>query len=422
MKNKHTSYIIPVFLLVAFYNTAFSQVAKVLPKKKLIDFGWNSPFTFELRKNLKKYEKAPFDGVGIKLPTGVGGGNIFMVKDLQALNADSMSIEKKLMEDMQQSNVLTNNFVVIYGASQMDWFSDEDWQVAEKQLRYAAQAAVAMHCKGLLWDAEPYKPGKNPWKYIEQQSAVTISYQQYYEQVKKRGSQFIKILQQEFPGLVLLSLREFSDFQQGSPFSEPMLPVIDINETETKLKIAWWGLHLPFTLGILEAIENSTTFIDANEEAYYYTSAKEFYAVRNTIKNEGRALVPAALQQKFAANYSIGHAISADYVCGNWANVITFPFRLSGQAKMLTAKQQAMWFEHNAYYSLKTADEYAWLYTEPANWWTGKNIPKGFEDALISAKNKVANNQPLGFTVEDMLRQAQIKAEKFQPEKKAKVN
>ena len=406
------------FLYLLTSSPCLAQIVHLLPQKKLIDFGWNSPFTYQLRKDLKKYEKAPFDGVGIKLPKGVGGGNIFMVKDLLALNEDSLNIEKKLMEGMQPSNVLTHNFVVIYGGSQMDWFSDEDWQIAEKQLRYAAQAAVALHCKGLLWDAEPYKPGKNPWKYIEQQSAATISYQQYYEQVKKRGSQFIKILQEEFPGLVLLSLREFSDFQQGSPFSEPMLPVKDINETETKLKTAWWGLHLPFTLGILEAIENSTTFIDANEEAYYYTSAKEFYAVRNTIKNEGRALVPAALQQKFAANYSIGHAISADYVCGNWANVITFPFRLSGQAKMLTPKQQAMWFEHNAYYALKTADEYAWLYTEPANWWTGENIPKGFEAALIRAKNKVANNQPLGFTVEDMLRKAQVKAEKFQPEKK----
>jgi hypothetical protein len=420
MKKKNIICLTVLGLIFLCSLQSHSQIINKLPQKKLIDFGWNSPFTFELRKSLKKYEKAPFDGVGIKLPTGVGGGNIFMVKDLRALQEDSLNIEKKLMEGMQPSAILTHNFVVIYGGSQMNWFSDEDWQVAEKELRYAAQAAIAMHCKGLLWDAEPYKPGKNPWKYIEQQSTDKLSYQDYYNQVRKRGGQFIKILQEEFPGLVLLSLREFSDFQQGSPFSEPMLPVMDINATETKLKTAWWGLHLPFTLGILEAIENNTTFIDANEEAYYYTSAKEFYAVRNTIKNEGRALVPAALQQKFAANYSLGHAISADYVCGNWANVITFPFRLSGQAKMLTPKQQAMWFEHNAYYSLKTADEYAWLYTEPANWWTGKNIPKGFEEALIRAKNKVANNQPLGFTVEDMLQQAQAKAEKFQPEKKVK--
>ena len=184
------------------------------------------------------------------------------------------------------------------------------------------------------------------------------------------------------------------------------------------LKTAWWGLHLPFTIGILDAIDDNTTFIDANEEAYYYTSALEFYQVRNILKDDARALIPPALHQKFAAKYSIGHAISADYVCGNWANVITFPFRLSGQAKMLTIQQQALWFEHNAYYALETSDQYAWLYTEKHNWWTGANIPKGFEEALIRAKNKVTNGLPLGFNVEDMLKTAQIKAEKFQPEKK----
>ena len=192
----------------------------------------------------------------------------------------------------------------------------------------------------------------------------------------------------------------------------------NVKETETKLATSWWGLHLPFTIGIMDAIKDDVTFIDANEEAYYYTSASEFFQVRNTLKNDGRALVPPALHQKYASKYSIGHAISADYVCGNWANVITFPFRLSGQGKMLTPQQQALWFEHNAYYSLSTSDEYAWLYTEKSNWWTGDNVPKGFADALLRAKKKVANGEPLGFNVEDMLKTAQIKAEKFQPEKK----
>lgn len=417
--NKINSIYLPVFFLCLLSSVqSLAQVVNLQPKKKLIDFGWNSPFTYDLRNNLKKYESGPFDGVGIKLPKNVGGGNIFMVKDLQGISVDSMELERKLITGMRTSEVLTDNFIVIYGGSQLNWFSDEDWQIADKQIRYAAQLAKALHCKGLLWDAEPYKPGKNPWKYDEQQNTNKVSYQDYYSQVRKRGAQFINALQEEFPGLVLLSLREFSDFQQGSPFSNPMIPLTNVKETETKLATSWWGLHLPFTIGIMDAIKDDVTFIDANEEAYYYTSASEFFQVRNTLKNDGRALVPPALHQKYASKYSIGHAISADYVCGNWANVITFPFRLSGQGKMLTPQQQALWFEHNAYYSLSTSDEYAWLYTEKSNWWTGDNVPKGFADALLRAKKKVANGEPLGFNVEDMLKTAQIKAEKFQPEKK----
>ena len=32
---------------------------------------------------------------------------------------------------------------------------------------------------------------------------------------------------------------------------------------------------------------------------------------------------------------------------GNWVKAIFFPYKLKGQALMLTPKQRAMWFEHN---------------------------------------------------------------------------
>ena len=402
-----------LLFLLSFQN--FGQTINHRPAKKLIDFGWNSPFAKEWRMNQKKFENGPFDGITIKLAPGVGGGNIFMVNDLRKVSEDSLKIEKTKNSATPASKVLTDNFVSIYGGSQLDWFSDDDWKVTEKQIRFAAQQAKALHCVGLLWDPEPYKPGKNPWKYVEQQNAKNVSYQDYYNQVRKRGAQFIKILQEEFPGLTILSLREFSDFQKGSPFSEPMLPINNISETEKMLETAWWGLHLPFTIGILDAISPETKFIDCNEDAYYYTSAFEFYQIRNTLKNEGRALVPAELQQKFEAKYSLGNAISQDYVTGNWAEAITFPYRLKGQAKMLTTKEQAMWFEHNAYYAMLTSDEYTWLYTEIANWWTGKNVPEGFAEALVRAKKKITTGEPLGFSVEKMLKSAQEKAEKAQP-------
>lgn len=95
---KINSICLPVFFLCLLtFVQSFAQVVNLQPKKKLIDFGWNSPVTYELRSNLKKYENGPFDGVGIKLPKGVGGGNIFMVKDLQAISVDSMELERKLI-------------------------------------------------------------------------------------------------------------------------------------------------------------------------------------------------------------------------------------------------------------------------------------------------------------------------------------
>ncbi len=416
MNSKHNLYLFIVFFI--FSIRLNGQISQIQTPKKLLDFGWNSPYTYELRSNLKKYEIGVFDGVGIKIPTYAGAGNIFMIKDLMKIQADSMALELEEARHTPHSKILTDNFLVIFGASQMDWFSDADWEIAEKQIRFAGKLAKALQCKGVLWDAEPYKPGKNPWKYPEQALASTYTYEQYAVQVRKRGTQFINALQDEFPDLIVYSLREFSDFQQGSPFSEPLLPVIDITKSNNQLKEMWWGLHLPFTLGIIEGIKGKATLVDANEEAYYYTSSQEFFETATILKSDALALVPSDLQLKFATHYKIGNAISADYTSGNWANVISFPYRLSGQAKSLSAQQQARWFEHNAFYALRTSDEYAWLYTESYNWWTGKNVPKGFETALLQAKKKVNGNLPLGFKVEEMLRQARIKAEKIQPEKK----
>ena len=411
-----------IVLLAVLLSSPFQVVAQLVSqvtKKKLIYFGWHSPNTADLRDNLKKYENASFDGVGIIPAKEVGGGNIFMVETGKNISNEVWEHEKKVVSSIGQSSVLTDNFLVLYGASQLNWFSDEDWAVVDKNLRHYAQLAKALKCKGVMLDPEPYKPGKNPWKYDEQEGNKQYSFPQFYNQVRKRGSQFVKTLQEEFPGLVIFSLREFSDFQKGSPFSAGILPVTDIKKAESELANAWWGLHVPFAIGILDSIEPNVRFIDTNEEAYYYTSTIEYFQFRNIIKDDARAFVPKELQHKFALNYEIGHAIAAEYIAGNWAGLLSgFPFRLSGQAKMLTALEKAQWFEHNCYYSLKTSDEYSWLYTEQINWWTGDNMPEGFATALIRAKKKATNSEPLGFAVEEMLKVAQDDAEKSQPKNK----
>jgi hypothetical protein len=54
-------------------------------------------------------------------------------------------------------------------------------------------------------------------------------------------------------------------------------------------------------------------------------------------------------------------------------------------------------FEYNVYHSLDSVDEYVWCYSEHMDWWTN-NIPEGAVEAIVSAKNKIAKGQPLGFS------------------------
>ena len=400
-------------ILGGIVSLSSAQVIYNPPEKKIMEFSWASPDTREYSQNTKLYDSGPFDGISVKLTKEVGGGNIFMVENWAAVSEEIKEQEYERIKAIKAKSTLEHNFLVLYGASQMDWFSDEDWNQVEKYLRFAANLAKIGNLKGILWDPEPYKPGKNPWRMSEQPDRSDRTYYDYYLQVRKRGAQFIKIIQDEFPGLTILSLRELSDYQTASPFSQASLPLIDKKQSMTTLEGAWWALHLPFTLGILDTIDDEVVFIDGNEEAYYYTSALEYYKVRNEIFNDTRALIPAGLHKKFKANYYLGHAVSIDYIAGNWAGLLNaFPYRLSGQGKMLTPEQRAMWFEHNVYYALSTSDEYIWLYTENANWWTGDNIPEGFAEALERARSKVDKVEPLGFEVEEMLEKAREEAAK----------
>jgi|WetSurMetagenome_2_1015567.scaffolds.fasta_scaffold15696_2 hypothetical protein len=402
-----------LILFVVSFNSLTSQIIYQPPEKKLIDFSQHSPYIKYYKEHIRDYEKGPFDGITMKLSSETGGGNIFMVDNWTKVTAAGKDSERKLAETVETSSVLTDNFLVLFGASQMDWFSDSDWAKAEDYIRYAARIAKTAHCKGILWDAEPYRPGKNPWKYDEQELNNQHSFSEYYNQVRKRGAQFIKALQEEYPGLVVFSLRELSDWQKGSPFSTPLLPVMDKESTFNELKNAWWGLHVPFYVGILDAIEPNVTFIDGNEEAYYYTSPLEYYEVRSTLIDDAKALIPPELWSRHTSSFRLGHAIAPEYITGNWLGMKPFSYRLTGQGVMMTPEDKAKWLEHNTYYALRTSDRYAWTWAEDIDWWTGNNLPSGFIEALFSAKKKIYAVQPLGFEIDDMIKVAQGKAVEF---------
>lgn len=406
-----------LLICMANISRSYSQVYDT-PQKKLIDFGWNSPNIADYKANMKFYENGPFDGVTLKLSKEVCSGNVFMINDWTQTGTEAKEAEKKIILSLEKSKILTDNFIAIYGASQMDWFSDKDWAIAEDQIRYAARLARSANCKGVVWDPEPYKPGKNPWRYKEQEKSSQYSFEKYYDQVRKRGALFVKALQEEFPGIVILSLRELSDWQKGSPFSGGLLPVTNRENTVKELEDAWWGLHPAFYAGMLDAIQPGTELIDANEEAYYYTSALEYYMIRTTLEDDAKALIPPELWSKHSSFFRIGHAISADYICGNWLGMSPFPYRLTAQGLMMTPADRARWFEHDAYYALRSSDRYAWLYTEDMNWWKNEKVPEGFREALLRAKSKVNTGQPLGFEIDQIIQTAQDKAEKEYKNKK----
>ena len=400
----HATLLIRVFLLVWFsavFSTVSAQTIHETPAKKFVEFGWHSPYLSQYVAQPKKYETELFDGISLKIAEDVTGGYVFRVRDWEKVSAKRQAQELAIAKRIGQIESKDERFLVLYGASQMDWFSDDDWAVVENQIEFAVSVAKASGCIGILWDPEPY--GSNPWKYGDQPGKSEHSFEEYEAVVRRRGAQFMRAIQSRWPEAILFSLRELSDFQSGSPFSAGLFPLPEKKEATSILRNGYWSLHIPFIVGMFEAIENPARVIDGNEDAYYYTSAQEYDRIRTTLQVDALVVIPPELRLKYRSHFEIGQAVASNYVSGDYRDL--FKNGASAFTADLKDDQRLKWMEHNVYHALRTSDEYAWFYSEDKNYFTGKGVPAGFPKAIMSAKQKIKAHQPLGFEVNGFLDQ-----------------
>ena len=93
-------------------------------------------------------------------------------------------------------------------------------------------------------------------------------------------------------------------------------------------------------------------------------------------------------------------AVYADHALALWRSEDDYPPRHASPAERL------LWLEHNVYHALRSADRYAWLYGEDLDWWRDR-LPGGAEDAVRSAREKVAKGLPLGFDLGEIVARAE---------------
>jgi hypothetical protein len=51
-------------------------------------------------------------------------------------------------------------------------------------------------------------------------------------------------------------------------------------------------------------------------------------------------------------------------------------------------------------------NEYLWCYSERMNWWKNET-PPGLEQAIVNARRKIADHQPLGFEIDPLIAAAE---------------
>lgn len=354
-------------------------------EKKLVEYGWDSPTPDYIRANIREMEKRPFDGVVFRLK---GGANVLDPKPLDAAhyaedydNVSNIAWEK-----------FTDNFVVLWAASEQDWFDDAQWKVIENNTGLVARAARLARCVGVCWDPEPY--GKNPWNYAEVAHKDTKSFDEYRVQVRARGAQFMRALQREFPNPQVLSLYQFALFGE---MCKPMDPAARAKALEAHP----YALYPAFLNGMLEAADPRATLTDGNENAYYYESSAPYYEAYHRMTQDVLYLVDPALWSAHREHCLPGSALYVDQYFGLRADPVL--------GHKMTAEERPKWFEHNVYHALRTTGKYVWCYSEKMNWWTGADVPPGAEAAVQSAREKFMKGEDLGFDLAPIIAEAKTR-------------
>ena len=373
-------------MLVA--EVALAKPGRLPATKKLIEYGWDVPSPALVRDHLGQMEERPFDGVIMRL-AGKGGGQVFSGG---RWNPADYQADLEALRGIKWGK-FRHNFIMIYAASEQDWFSDSDWEGVLSNVAIMAQAAKAGGCY-LAFDPEPY--GKNPWNYPIQTRADQQSFAEYQAKVRQRGQQFIEAIGRDLPDNVLLTLFSFSTFAEQAD--------LDPAQRAPALVQHSYGLYLSFLNGILDRIGPRMSIADGNEPSYYYENSERFYEAHHLMHQRALALVPGELVGKYQTQVQVSQALYMDYVFARMGSKGILSWWMSPE-------ERARWFEHNVYWALKTADEYVWLYSEKMDWWAGTDLPEGMEEAVVRARAAIAQARPLGFDLRDEMKQIEARTQ-----------
>lgn len=357
------------------------------PEKKLIEYGWDVPTPTFVAEHIADMEQRPFDGLILRVP------NIGQIFEARKWDRTEVEGEFEALARIAWSS-FTDNFIVMYAASTMDWFSDADWDCVLHNVGLCAEAAQIGRCVGLCFDPEPYGP--NPWHYPSQVHAAERTFADYEQKVRERGAQFVARIQDFMPAPVIHTFFQLSYF--AAIATEP-----DAGRRSQALAREYYGLLPAFLNGMLDAANPGTAITDGNESSYYYTDPLQYYRAFHTIRQLGLGLVAPENRSKYLAQVQCSQALYVDYLFAYW------PHATPG--RHMTPEERAHWFEHNTYWALTTSDRYVWLYSEKMNWWTNENIPPGLPEAVASAREKVRARAPLGFELQEILDRAREREE-----------
>jgi hypothetical protein len=340
--------------------------------KKLIEYGWDEPTAAFLREHVAEMEKTPFDGCVLYLtypkPEGKPGRLSWDGWGRHAITDDEI---KASLDDLRATKFthFTDNFLRFNTTpGDVDWFDDDGYRTVLSNCRLVSRAARQGGCRGIAFDIEHYVT--RMFDYHKQKDAKSKTWEQYAAQARVRGREVMTAFQQEYPRVTLLMMFGHELAWEGA------------NRNAEKLSEAQYGLLAPFLDGMYDVAAEGVTIVDGNEGAYNYNrDVARFAAGRKEIRQEVLPIVRTD-HAKYERHVSVSFGLWLD-----------FKWRTEGWDSKDASKNYhtPKTFERLVREALAQSDEYVWVYTEKAQWWTrhgGKpsELPPEYDAAIRRAK------------------------------------
>ena len=150
---------------------------------------------------------------------------------------------------------------------------------------------------------------------------------------------------------------------------------------------------------MLEEADSNTRITDGREQSYFFERPEDFARGAAEVRRGAIPYVSPELRAKYARQVQVAQPVYLDWIFGY------YKASRPNVADDLSDEQRALLAEHHTYYAMKNADRYVWSYSEKMNWWTGERLPPGAEEALRSARRKIAADERLGFELTSILPQ-----------------
>ena len=202
-------------------------------------------------------EKRPFDGVCVFVAHprreygSVLSGTYRVDLGWSVFSNERFQLEivEDAIGDLQETTFkrFRSNYLVtvafLHTGQFMDWFDDEWWSNITSNARLMAQVARRGGCEGIMFDAEQYRG--TLWHYPKLKKETRYKdrgFEEVTEKVRQRGREYIRAVNQGYPGTRMLLLFAWELLIRGTDGDRARLPE------------KGYGLYYYFLEGMLEGL------------------------------------------------------------------------------------------------------------------------------------------------------------------------